>query len=145
MMGMTRKHDTDFPEEEFDWQIRWALHSQLDGEDPSPDVWERIRTRIERPSRDETLRPPWSLKRNGFTPLVQAAVLAIVIASVGLNFGLSGYLNAHPSQPPARPPAPAASERESSGIPRYPEDFLTLRLLYEQAREADHNIQHISP
>ena len=77
--------ENTYPNDEMDALVRWVLRDSVAGEEPSPEVWDRIRARLEQP--EAQLRPR---KKRGFVSqlswLVQLVVLGILILVV---FGLS--------------------------------------------------------
>ena len=73
--------------DEVDALVRWALRDSVAGEEPSPEVWHRIKARLEQPKaqfhhrRKRLLSAQWSW-------LVQLLVLGIIIL-MALGFSLS--------------------------------------------------------
>jgi hypothetical protein len=77
--------ENTYQSDEMDALIRWALRNSVAGEEPSPEVWDRIRAGLEQPKaqlpprRKRLLVAQWSW-------LVQLLVLGILIL---VAFGLS--------------------------------------------------------
>jgi hypothetical protein len=79
--------ENPYQSDEIDTLVRWALRDSVAGEEPSPDVWHRIRARLEQPKaqshpqKGRGLVAQWSW-------LVQLLVLGIIIL-MALGFSLS--------------------------------------------------------
>ena len=104
-------------DEELDARVRQALHAGLGRREPSPEVWRRIRARIEDPEQDKVLRPLWVPLWNGLASLLQSAVL-VALLLVFFMGNYSGLL------------ARSANTRATAGTSvraaaRYPDDTLT--------------------
>lgn len=112
-------------DEELDWAIRAALRAETEGMEPSPEVWQRVRTRIE-DSHPKQARPSRaSVWHNRLATLAQAAVLAVLV----LGFGV-GINRTFPYTGWAQPTLTAKSAQmylHASG--RYPNDTLTAKQL----------------
>ncbi len=104
-------------DEELDAQMRAALRARLAEREPSPEVWQRIRARIENPAQDKALRPRWIPAWNGLASLLQsAALVALLLVFCGGPF--HGLLNLH-----AAPRAAGGTSVRAAT--RYPDDALT--------------------
>ncbi len=111
------------PDEELDWAIRAALRAETEGMEPSPEVWDRVRARIEN-ARPEQARPSRAVVwQNRLAALAQAAVLAVLVLGfgVGINriFPYTGW-----TQPTVTTRSAHVSLRASG---RYPDDVLTAK------------------
>jgi hypothetical protein len=79
--------ENPYQNDEMDALVRWALRESVVGEEPSPEVWHKIRARLEqpqaqsRPRRRKVLVAQWSW-------LVQLLVLGIIVLAV-LGLSLS--------------------------------------------------------
>ena len=79
--------ENPYQSDEMDALVRWALRDSVAGEEPSPEVWHRIRARLEQlktkspPRRGRVLSPQLSW-------LVHLLVLGIIIL-VALGFSMS--------------------------------------------------------
>jgi hypothetical protein len=80
----TVEEDT-YRNDEVDALVRWALRDSVAGEEPSPEVWHRIRARLEQPKVQPRLRRKGALSVQ-LSWLVQLLVLGILILAA---FGLS--------------------------------------------------------
>jgi hypothetical protein len=83
--GWPTAEENTYPNDEMDALARWALRDSVAGEEPLPEVWDKIRARLEQPEAQS--RP----QRKGLLVaqlswLVQLVVLGILILVV---FGLS--------------------------------------------------------
>jgi len=81
------KEENTYQNDEMDALIRWALRDSVAGERPSPEVWHRIRARLEQPEAQ-----PFPRKRGGLALqlswLVQLIVLGVLImVAFGLSLG----------------------------------------------------------
>jgi hypothetical protein len=56
-MSSHRADRDPFLDESLDGLIRWALHDEVHGAEPSPQVWERIQTRIRHEADSAVARP----------------------------------------------------------------------------------------
>jgi len=79
--------ENTYPNDEVDALVRWALRDSVAGERPSPEVWHRIRARLEQPEAQ-----PFPRKRGGLALqlswLVQLVVLGVLImVAFGLSLG----------------------------------------------------------
>jgi hypothetical protein len=74
-----------YPSDEIDALVRRALRDSVSGEEPPPEVWHRIRARLEQPKGQSPPRRGRLLSAQ-FSLLVQLLVLGIIIL---LAFGLS--------------------------------------------------------
>lgn len=105
-------------DEELDAQVRQALHARLAEREPSPEVWRRIRARIENPAQDKVLKPRWIPAWNGLASLLQSAFL-VALLLVFCAEPLQGLLR--------QPAAPRASGGTSVRVAaRYPDDALNM-------------------
>jgi hypothetical protein len=77
-----------YPNDEIDTLVRWALQDSVADEEPSPEVWHRIRARLEQPKAQ--FHPPWKKKAlvAQLSWLVQLLVLGIIVLVV-LGLSLS--------------------------------------------------------
>jgi hypothetical protein len=77
--------ESTYPNDEMDALVRWALRDSVAGEEPSPEVWDKIRARLEQPEAQ-----PYPRRREGLVLqlswLVRLVVLGLLILVV---FGLS--------------------------------------------------------
>jgi hypothetical protein len=81
-------------DDEIDALVRWALQDSVAGEEPSPEVWHKIRARLEQP-KAQFLPRRKRLLSTQLSWLVQLLVLGIIILvafgltlSQGLDFSL---------------------------------------------------------
>jgi len=81
---LTVEEDT-YRNDEVDALVRWALRDSVAGEEPSPEVWHRIRARLEQPKTKLHPRRGRLLSAQ-LSWLVQLLVLGILILAA---FGLS--------------------------------------------------------
>jgi hypothetical protein len=93
-MSFHRKNRTNWPRgeedtyrnnDEVDALVRWALRDSVAGEEPSPEVWHRIRARLEQPKVQPHLQRKGTLSVQ-LSWLVQLLVLGIIVLAA---FGLS--------------------------------------------------------
>jgi hypothetical protein len=89
-MGYHRKNqptleENTYQNDEIDALVRWVLRDSVAGDEPSPEVWNRIRARLEQPKAQSLprKRKPLSIQLSW---LVQLLVLGIIIL---VAFGLS--------------------------------------------------------
>ncbi len=114
------------PDEELDWAIRSALRAETEGLEPSPQVWNRVRARIEHPVPEEKRQPRGISWHTRLANVVQGAVLAIFVLGFGL--GLSRGIVTSGWNSTAVPTVPAVTHSKASS--RYPKDILnTGRLM----------------
>jgi hypothetical protein len=76
-----------YQSDEIDTLVRWALRDSVAGEEPSPDVWHRIRARLEQPKAQSHPQMGRGLVAQ-WSWLVQLLVLGIIIL-MALGFSLS--------------------------------------------------------
>jgi hypothetical protein len=74
-----------YQDDEIDALVRWALQDSVAGEEPSPEVWRKIRARLEQPKAQFHPRRKRPLSAQ-FSWLVQLLVLGIIVL---VAFGLS--------------------------------------------------------
>jgi hypothetical protein len=79
------EEDTYRHNDEVDALVRWALRDSVAGEEPSPEVWHRIRARLEQSKVQPHLRRKGTLSVQ-LSWLVQLLVLGIIVLAA---FGLS--------------------------------------------------------
>jgi hypothetical protein len=79
------EEDTYCNNDEVDALVRWALRDSVAGEEPSPEVWDRIRARLEQSKVQRHLRRKGTLSVQ-LSWLVQLLVLGIIVLAA---FGLS--------------------------------------------------------
>jgi hypothetical protein len=93
-MSFHNKNRTNWPRveehtyrnnDEVDALVRWALRDSVAGEEPSPEVWHRIRARLEQPKVQPHLQRKGTLSVQ-LSWLVQLLVLGIIVLTA---FGLS--------------------------------------------------------
>ncbi len=77
--------ENTYRSDEMDALVRWALRDSVAGEEPSPEVWDKIRARLEQPKAQPHLRRKGALSVQ-LSWLVQLLVLGIIIL---VAFGLS--------------------------------------------------------
>jgi hypothetical protein len=77
-----------YQNDEIDTLVRWVLQDSVADEEPSPEVWHRIRARLEQPKAQ--FHPPWKKKAlvAQLSWLVQLLVLGIIVLVV-LGLSLS--------------------------------------------------------
>ena len=80
-----RVEENTYRKDEVDALVRWALRESVAGEEPSPEVWDRIRARLEQSKVQPYLRRKGTLSVQ-LSWLVQLLVLGILILAA---FGLS--------------------------------------------------------
>jgi len=80
-----RVEENTYRNDEVDALVRWALRESVAGEEPSPEVWDRIRARLEQSKVQPYLRRKGTLSVQ-LSWLVQLLVLGILILAA---FGLS--------------------------------------------------------
>lgn len=129
---MIWKRANRISDEELDWAIRGALRAEMEGVEPSPEVWQRVRAQIENPAADARRRRATIAWQNRAASLFQGAVLAIL----ALGFGLT--LNQHDNvTEQAYPQAPdvvyVAAAR--AGL-TYDDDMLSMKRIAQMAQEA---------
>lgn len=112
-------------DEELDWAIHAALRAETEGMEPSPEVWQRVRARVENPHREQARPSRASVWHNHLATFAQAAVLAVFVLGfgVGINraFPYTGW-----AQPTLTPKSAQVYLRASE---QYPDDILTARRL----------------
>jgi len=74
-----------YQSDEVDALVRWALRESVAGEEPSPEVWDRIRARLEQSKVQPHLRRKGTLSVQ-LSWLIQLLVLGIIVL---VAFGLS--------------------------------------------------------
>jgi hypothetical protein len=79
--------ENPYQSDEMDALVRWALRDSVAGEEPSPEVWHRIRARLEQPKVQSHPRSGRFLSPQ-LSWLVQLLVLGIIIL-VALGFSMS--------------------------------------------------------
>ena len=77
--------ENTYPNDEMDTLVRWTLRDSVAGEEPPPEVWDKIRARLEQPKAQSHARRGRFLSAQ-FSLLVQLLVLGIIIL---VAFGLS--------------------------------------------------------
>ena len=77
--------ENPYQNDEMDALVRWALRDSVAGEEPPPEVWHKIRARLEQPKAQSHARRGRFLSVQ-FSLLVQLLVLGIIIL---VAFGLS--------------------------------------------------------
>ena len=77
--------ENTYRNDEVDALIRWALRESVAGEEPSPEVWDRIRARLEQSKVQPHLRRKGTLSVQ-LSWLIQLLVLGIIVL---VAFGLS--------------------------------------------------------
>jgi len=77
--------ENPYQNDEIDALVRWALRDSVAGEEPPPEVWHKIRARLEQPKAQSHPRRGRALSAQ-LSWLVQLLVLAIIIL---VAFGLS--------------------------------------------------------
>jgi hypothetical protein len=78
--------ENSYQNDEIDALVRWALQDSVAGEEPSPEVWHKIRARLEQPKAQFPPRKRRVLVAQ-LSWLVQLLVLGIIIL-VALGFSL---------------------------------------------------------
>ena len=83
------KEENTYQNDEMDALIRWALRDSVAGERPSPEVWHRIRARLEGQPKAKSLpRRRGRILSTQLAWLVQLLVLGILImVAFGLSLG----------------------------------------------------------
>jgi hypothetical protein len=81
----SRGEEDTYRNDEVDALVRWALRDSVAGEEPSPEVWDRIRARLEQSKVQRHLRRKGTLSVQ-LSWLVQLLVLGIIVLAA---FGLS--------------------------------------------------------
>jgi len=74
-----------YQSDEMDALVRWALQDSVAGEEPSPEVWQKIRARLKQPEAQSHTRRERLLSAQ-FSLLFQLLVLGLIIL---VAFGLS--------------------------------------------------------
>jgi hypothetical protein len=77
--------ENPYHNDEMDALVRWALRDSVAGEEPPPEIWDKIRVRLEQPKAQSHARRGRFLSAQ-FSLLVQLLVLGIIIL---VAFGLS--------------------------------------------------------
>jgi hypothetical protein len=77
--------ENPYQSDEVDALVRWALQDSVAGEEPPPEVWHKIRARLEQPKAQSHSRRGRLLSAQ-FSLLVQLLVLGVIIL---VAFGLS--------------------------------------------------------
>ena len=77
--------ENTYPNDEMDTLVRWTLRDSVAGEEPPPEVWDKIRARLEQPKAQSQPRRAKVLSVH-LSWLVQLLVLGIIIL---VAFGLS--------------------------------------------------------
>ena len=83
-MSSHRADRDPFLDESLDGLIRWALHDEVHGAEPSPQVWERIQTRIRHEADSAVARP-----RQRQKPLSRRSWLGWLVGA-GASFPVPG-------------------------------------------------------
>jgi hypothetical protein len=79
--------ENPYPSDEIDVLVRWALQDSVAGEEPPPEVWHKIRARLEQPKAQFHHRRKRLLSAR-LSWLVQLLVLGIIIL-MAFGFSLS--------------------------------------------------------
>jgi len=119
-------------DEELDWAVRAALRAEAENLEPSPEVWQRVRARIENPALDAgRKRSPvhWRLHA---ASLLQGAVLAVLVMGIGLSYNQRAHNNqwAYPQAPDV------AYEARPRAASEHPMDTLSVGRLTHMAQQA---------
>jgi len=117
-------------DEELDWAIRLSLRAEVDGLEPSPDTWRRIRARIQAPGNEPRREPLRILLQRRAALALQGAVLVIAVLGVGLSFNQGIY---HPDI--ARPTVERNIQTEQSAEKNYPDDMLSMGRMIQIANK----------
>ena len=76
--------ENPYHNDEMDALVRWALRDSVAGQEPPPEIWDKIRARLEQPKAPSHVRSRFLSAQ--FSLLVQLLVLGIIIL---VAFGLS--------------------------------------------------------
>lgn len=119
-------------DEELDWAVRGALRAEMDDLEPSPEVWQRVRARIENPSLDAGRKRTPGAWRLHAASLIQGAVLAVLVMGIGLTYTQRGQNNqmAYPHAPDV------VYEAQPRAVAVYPVDTLNVGQLTRIAQQA---------
>jgi len=116
--------------EELDWAVRMALRAEVDGMEPSPDTWRRIRARIQSPSPEPKREPRRILLQRRAALALQGAVLVISVLGVGLSFNQGIY-----QYDLSRPTVEPAIRTEQTAEKDYPDDMLNMGRMIRLANQ----------
>lgn len=114
-------------DEELDWAIRDALRAETEGLEPSPQVWQRVRARIEAAQPEPDRQARGVVWQTRLANLLQGAVLAVLVLGFGL--GLSRGFPTTGWNRTAVPTVVAATY--SKALDRYPKDVLNAKRLMQ--------------
>ena len=117
-------------DEELDWAIRLSLRAEVEGLEPSPDTWRRIRARIQAPSHEPKREPRRILLQRRAALALQGALLVISVLGIGLSFNQGVY-----RQDLAQPTVERVTRAEEKDVRRYPDDALTMGRLIQIANK----------
>lgn len=119
-------------DEELDLAVRGALRAEIDNLEPSPEVWQRVRARIENPALDAGRKRPHGAWRLHAASLIQGAVLAVLVMGIGLSYNQRAQNNlmAYPQAPDV------VYEAQPRAAAVYPADTLNVGRLTRMAQQA---------
>jgi hypothetical protein len=120
-------------DEEMDWAIRAALRAETEDLEPSPEVWQRVRARIENPALDSRQRRTPILWTRRAASVLQGAVLAVLVLGIGVTFNqrLHGSGLAYPVAPDVVYASPARASAQ------YPDDMLSMGRIAQIAQRPE--------
>jgi len=118
-------------DEELDWAMRAALRAETDNLEPSPEVWQRVRARIENPALDAGGKRSLGAWRLHAASVIQGAVLAVLVMGIGLTYNQRAQNNqmAYPQAPDV------VYEAQPRVAAVYPMDTLSIGRLNRMAQQ----------
>jgi hypothetical protein len=124
-----------YQDDEMDALIRWALRGSVDGEEPSPEVWHRIRDGLEQPKAQPHPRRGriFAFQLSWLVQLLVLGIIVLVAFGLSLSQGLDLPLDHEYVINGTLTPQPGSEEKPV--LPSTDDDVLSGYYFFQSARE----------